>query len=98
MAETLCSEYNRIFTKELVVTKCKLLSCNSKDFKSEVVCNVLYFFFRNLRMSDKEGSGSEGSLEEENYEVEEIREKMRGDDGEWLYYVKVSHKKILNIV
>ena len=47
------------------------------------------FFFRNLRMSDKEGSGSEGSLEEENYEVEEIREKMRGDDGVWLYYVKV---------
>ena len=47
------------------------------------------FFFRNLRMSDKEGSGSEGSLEEENFEVEEIREKMRGDDGVWLYYVKV---------
>ena len=41
-------------------------------------------------MSDKEGSGSDGSLEEEAYEVEEIREKMRGDDGEWLYYVKAS--------
>ena len=41
-------------------------------------------------MSDREGSGSDGSLEEEAYEVEEIREKMRGDDGEWLYYVKVS--------
>ena len=40
-------------------------------------------------MSDRDGSGSdEGSLED-NYEVEEIREKMRGDDGEWLYYVKV---------
>ena len=44
-------------------------------------------------MSDKEGSGSEGSLEEENYEVEEIREKMRGDDGDWLYYVKVSSQR-----
>ena len=41
-------------------------------------------------MSDKEGSGSDGSLEEEAYEVEEIREKMRGDDGVWLYYVKAS--------
>ena len=42
-------------------------------------------------MSDREGSGSDdGSLGgEENYEVEEIREKMRGDDGDWLYYVKV---------
>ena len=38
-------------------------------------------------MSDREGS--DGSLEEEAYEVEEIREKMRGDDGDWLYYVKV---------
>ena len=50
-------------------------------------------------MSDRDGSGSDdGSLVEEAYEVEEIREKMRGDDGDWLYYVKVSHKKILNIV
>ena len=50
------------------------------------VDNIL---FQKLRMSDKEGSGSDGSLEEEAYEVEEIREKMRGDDGDWLYYVKV---------
>jgi len=36
-------------------------------------------------MSDKSGSDSEP---EEDYEVEEIRDKRRGEDGEWLYYVK----------
>jgi len=36
-------------------------------------------------MSDRSGSDSEP---EEDYEVEEIRDKRRGDDGDWLYYVK----------
>eukprot|EP00090_Calanus_glacialis_P041849 TRINITY_DN74406_c0_g1_i1.p1 TRINITY_DN74406_c0_g1~~TRINITY_DN74406_c0_g1_i1.p1 ORF type:complete len:326 (-),score=158.52 TRINITY_DN74406_c0_g1_i1:108-1085(-) len=36
-------------------------------------------------MSDKSGSGSEP---EEDYEVQDIRDKRRGEDGEWLYYVK----------
>ena len=41
-------------------------------------------------MSDKSnaGSGSEGEDFEEAYEVEEIRDKQRGEDDEWLYYVK----------
>ena len=41
-------------------------------------------------MSDRSnpGSGSEGEDLEEAYEVEEIRDKQRGDDGEYLYYVK----------
>ena len=42
-------------------------------------------------MSDKSnaGSGSDGEdAFEEAYEVEEIRDKMRGDDDEYLYYVK----------
>ena len=29
-----------------------------------------------------------GSDEEEAYEVQEIRDKRRGDDGDYLYYVK----------
>ena len=33
-------------------------------------------------------SSEEGSGDEEIYEVEEIRDKRRGDDGDWLYYVK----------
>ena len=49
-------------------------------------------------MSDREGAGSDGSLEEEAYEVEEIREKMRGDDGDWLYYVKVCWLSTDNII
>jgi len=36
----------------------------------------------------KSGSGSDESGEEDNYEVEEIRDKRRGEEGEWLYYVK----------
>ena len=40
-------------------------------------------------MNDREGSGIDGTLEEEVFEVEEIRDKKRGDDGDWLYYVKV---------
>lgn len=42
-------------------------------------------------MSDKSnaGSGSEAGEDfEEAYEVEEIRDKQRGEDDEWLYYVK----------
>jgi len=38
-------------------------------------------------MSDRSRSGSD-SEPEEDYEVEEIRDKRRGEDGEWLYYVK----------
>merc|ERR1712013_124495 len=30
----------------------------------------------------------DGSGDEEIYEVEEIRDKRRGEDGDWLYYVK----------
>jgi len=37
------------------------------------------------RSRSKSGSDSEP---EEDYEVEEIRDKRRGEDGEWLYYVK----------
>ena len=36
----------------------------------------------------KAGSGSEAEDFEETYEVEAIRDKKRGDDDEWLYYVK----------
>ena len=39
------------------------------------------------RSKEKGGSGSEDDKEEV-YEVEEIRDKRRGEDGEWLYYVK----------
>jgi len=40
-------------------------------------------------MSDKSGSGSDGDENfDEAYEVEEIRDKQRGEDGEYLYYVK----------
>jgi len=42
-------------------------------------------------MSDKSAAGSGSEKEEEfdeAYEVEEIRDKCRGDDGEYLYYVK----------
>lgn len=41
-------------------------------------------------MSDNESrkSGGSGSEPEEDYEVEEIRDKQRADDGSWLYYVK----------
>ena len=38
-------------------------------------------------MSDKSGSDDDGVFEEA-YEVEEIRDKVRGDDGKYLYYVK----------
>ena len=41
------------------------------------------------RSRSKGGDKSDdGSGEEEIYEVEEIRDKRRGDDGDWLYYVK----------
>jgi len=36
----------------------------------------------------KSGSGSDESGEEDAYEVQEIRDKRRGEDGDWLYYVK----------
>ena len=39
------------------------------------------------RSRDKSDDGS-GDGEGEIYEVEEIRDKRRGDDGDWLYYVK----------
>ena len=53
-------------------------------------------FFRKLRMSEREGSGSDVGSMDDNYEVEEIRAKMRGDDGEYLYYVKVGSHNILS--
>ena len=52
-------------------------------------------FFRKLRMSEREGSGSDEGSMDDNYEVEEIRAKMRGDDGEYLYYVKVGSQHTL---
>lgn len=40
-------------------------------------------------MSDREGSGSDESLEEEEaYELEKIIERLRSDDGDWLYHMK----------
>merc|ERR1712083_849720 len=39
-------------------------------------------------MGESRKSGGSGSEPEEDYEVEEIRDKQRADDGSWLYYVK----------
>ena len=36
----------------------------------------------------KSKGSDDGSGDEEIYEVEEIRDKRRGEDGDWLYYVK----------
>ena len=39
-------------------------------------------------MSDKSDKSGSESEPEEDYEVEEIIDKKRGEDGDWLYYVK----------
>ena len=43
---------------------------------------------RSRSRSKSRDKTEEGSGDEEIYEVEEIRDKRRGDDGDWLYYVK----------
>ena len=43
---------------------------------------------RSRSRSKSREKSEEGSGDEEIYEVEEIRDKRRGDDGDWLYYVK----------
>ena len=51
------------------------------------------------RSRSKSGEGKKsGSEEEEAYEVEEIRDKRRGDDGEYLYYVKWVSKSMLTFI
>ena len=74
-----------------------------KHLKMTKPCKETYSRDHSSRMSDRSKSRSrsrsrsrskggeksdDGSGEEEIYEVEEIRDKRRGEDGDWLYYVK----------